>query len=113
MIGNGTLRIATRQLTVTQDYLTGVPVQCLVIFINNFVPGMSSISNTKIIIADSGTDFNLSLITSKINSTLVNTVIHRVIDQTSSGINNRQSVCREKKDFPVSDCMFQELFMSL
>ena len=37
----------------------------------------------------------------------------RVIDQTSSGINNRQSVCREKKDFPVSDCIFQELFMSL
>ena len=27
---NGTLRIATRQLTVTRDYLTGVPVQCLV-----------------------------------------------------------------------------------
>ena len=39
--------------------------------------------------------------------------IARVIDQTSSGFNNRQSVCREKKDFPVSDCMFQELFMSL
>ena len=31
LIVNGTLRIATRQLTVTRDYLTGVPVQCLVI----------------------------------------------------------------------------------
>ena len=29
---------------------------------------------------------------------------NRVIDQTG---NNRQSVCREKKDFPVSDCMFK------
>ena len=30
VIVNGTLQIGTRQLTVTQDYLTGVPVQCLV-----------------------------------------------------------------------------------
>ena len=55
-----------------------------------------------------------------VGNTLVNQIhcvfpglLARVIDQTSSGTNNRQSVCREKKDFPVSDCMFQELFMSL
>ena len=31
VIVNGTLQISTRQLTVTQDYLTGVRVQCSVI----------------------------------------------------------------------------------
>ena len=31
VIVNGSLQIGTRQLTVTQDYLTGVPVQCQVI----------------------------------------------------------------------------------
>ena len=29
----GTLQIATCQLTVTRDYLTGIPVQCLVIVV--------------------------------------------------------------------------------
>ena len=33
VIVNGTLQIGTRQLTVTRDYLTGVPVQCLVILL--------------------------------------------------------------------------------
>ena len=39
VIVNGTLRIATLQLTVTQDHLTGlhVPVQCSVLFYKKII----------------------------------------------------------------------------